>query len=99
MYYINDLYHHVDDELTGCQMYAEESIKVKARGNSQWASRFKEMASQELQHAQYLHEYVIQEITNIKTVYNPTEEEIEKWDKCDRKFYEKEAMLKVMLSM
>ena len=99
MYYINDLYHHVDDELTGCQMYAEESIKVKARGNSQWAGRFKEMASQELQHAQYLHEYVVQEIENIKTVYNPTEEELEKWDKCDRKFYEKEAMLKVMLSM
>lgn len=78
---------------------AEESIKVKARGNAPWASRFKEMASQELQHAQYLHEYIVQEITNIKTVYNPTEHEIEKWDKCDRKFYEKEAMLKVMLSM
>lgn len=99
MFYIDDLYGHVKEELTACQMYAEESFKVKARGNTQWASRFKEMASQELQHAQYLHDYVVQEITNIKSVYTPTEEEIEKWDKADRKFYEKESMLKVMLQM
>ena len=99
MYYIDDLYSHVNDELTGCQMYAEESIKVKARGNTAWATRFKEMASQELQHAQYLHEYVVNEITNIKSVYTPTEKEIEKWDKCDKKIYDKMAVLKVLLQM
>ena len=46
----------------------------------QWANRYKDMANDELKHAEYLHDKAIQKIEEISKVYKPTEEMEEKWE-------------------
>lgn len=89
----------IDDELCGAKEYAEKYVEYKALGNSSYATKYKEMAMDELKHAMYVHDIAIAEIDQLSRVYKPTAEMQETWDKSHSKYVEKTAWIKQMLAM
>ena len=96
---IKKLAEHIEEELIGAKEYAEKYVECKAKGDMQWANRYKEMANDELKHAGYLHDKATQEIEEISKVYKPTEEMEEKGEKCHKKYVGQSAWIKQMLSL
>ena len=96
---IKKLADEIKDELCSAKEYAEESLTFKAKDDSGWANRYKEMAQDELKHADYLHDRVVEEIEELQKVYTPPEEMMEKWDSDHKKYIEKAAWIRQMLSM
>lgn len=96
---IKKLADEIMDELDSAKEYAEEYLTYKAKENSTWANRYKEMATDELKHADYIHDRAISEIEELKKVYTPPQEMLEKWDADHRKYIEKAAWIKQMLTM
>ena len=96
---IKKLAEHIEEEICGAKEYAEKYVECKAKGDMQWANRYKEMANDELKHAGYLHDKAVHDIEEISKVYKPTEEMEEKWEKCHKKFVEKTAWIKQMLTL
>ena len=96
---IKELADKIKDELCGAKDYAQEYLTFKAKGNQTWANRYKEMANDELKHAVYIHERAVEEIEELRKVYTPPEEMLEKWESDHRKFLEKTAWIKQMLAM
>ena len=99
MKYIKAIVDCIDEELEGAQNYAEKYVEMKSLDKSSWASRFKSMAEDELKHAMYNHDYAVEEITRLKSVYQPTNEMLEHWDAEHRKYVDKTAWIKQMISM
>lgn len=64
-----------------------------------WANRYKEMAQDELKHAGYIHDRVVKDIEELQRVYTPPQEMMEKWDADHKKYIEKAAWIRQMLSM
>ena len=89
----------MDEEIEGAKTYAEKYIKFKADNEMNWANKFKEMANAELQHGLIIHDYLIQEINKLKTVYQAPVEMQEIWDKKHEKYIERVAWIKQMLTM
>lgn len=89
----------IDEELCGAKEYAEKYIEFKAKGNSGWSNKYKEMATDELKHSTYIHDIAMQEIEELNKVFQPTVEMQEKWDKSHKEYVEKVAWIKQMLSM
>ena len=96
---IKKLADEIKDELCSAKEYAEEYLTFKAKGDGGWATRYKEMAMDELRHAGNIHDRAIAEIEQLRTVYTPPEEMLEKWDKDHREYIEKAAWIKQMLAM
>lgn len=95
---IKRLIENMDDEIESAKNYAECYLEKKAKGDS-WASKFKDMSNDEIKHAMYLHDYIIQEIDTLRKVYTPPSEMQEAWDKSHVKYVEKVAWIKKMLEM
>lgn len=89
----------IEDELESAKEYAECYVEMKAKGNSQWASKYKEMANDELKHAMYIHDRALMEIEEISKVYTPPVEMAEKWEHEHKEYVEKTAWIKQMLAM
>jgi len=89
----------IDEELCGAKKYAEMYIEYKARNESQWASKFKSMAQDELNHAMIIHELAIQKIDELNKVFVAPEGMQEKWDKAHKEYVEKAAWIRQMLAM
>lgn len=89
----------IDEELDGAKDYAECYLDRKASGESQWASRYREMALDELKHAGYVHDLAVEEIAKLRTVYTPPAEMEEKWNLSHRQYIEKAAWIKQILAM
>ncbi len=87
------------DEICGAKDYAERYIEEKASGNSQWANRYKEMANDELKHAGYIHEKIVQEVDKLQSIYIPPQEMMDKWEHDHKTYVEKASWVKQMLSM
>lgn len=96
---IKKLAEHIEEELCDAKDYAEKYVECKAKGDTQWANRYKEMANDELKHANYLHDKAVLEIEEIGKVFKPTQKMQEKWDKCHTEFVEQMAWIKQMLAM
>lgn len=96
---IKKLAEHIEEELCGAKDYAEKYVEYKAKGENQWATRFKEMANDEIKHAGYLHDLAIQEIETLSKVYTSPVEMQEKWDKEHKEYVEKAAWVKQMLTL
>lgn len=96
---IKELVDHIDEELCGAKEYAECYLTYKAKGNSTYANKYKEMATDELKHSNYLHEIAITEIEELNRVYTPPVEMEEEWDKSHKRYIEKAAWIKQMLAM
>lgn len=89
----------IDEELEGAKDYAEKYVESKAKGDVSKATRYKEMASDELKHSSYLHEWAVSEITALSKVYTPPVEMQKKWDEAHARYVEKVAWIKQMLAM
>lgn len=96
---IQDLVCQIDEELEGAKNYAEAYLDRKADGDSQWASRYREMATDELKHAGYVHDYAVEEIEKLRRVYSPPAEMEEKWSISHKQYIEKAAWIKQILAM
>lgn len=90
---------HIDEELEGAKDYAEKYVEAKAKGNVSMANKYKEMASDELRHAGYVHEFAVAEIDALSKVYTPPVEMQKKWEESHREYVEKAAWIRQMLSM
>lgn len=89
----------IEEEIEGAKDYAEKYVECKAKGDMSKANRFKEMASDEIKHAMYIHEWAIAEIEEIKKVFVPPVDMLEKWEKAHKEYVEKVAWVKQMLSL
>lgn len=87
------------DEVCSAKGYAERYIEWKVKGDTNWASRFKTMANDELRHAMIIHELAQKEIDELSSVFVPPQEMQEKWSECHTKYVEKAAWVKQMLEM
>ena len=96
---IKKLADEIKDELCSAKDYAEEALYYKAKGNGEWYSRYKSMSEDELKHAGYLHDRVVSEIEQLRTVMTPPEEMLEKWEHDHKEYVEKAAWVKQMLGM
>lgn len=99
MTHIKNLVDEMKDELNSAKSYAEEYLTFKVDENTTWANRYKEMANDELKHAGYIHERLVTEINELKEVYTPPQEMMEKWEADHKKYIEKAAWIKQMLTM
>lgn len=88
---------HICDELEGAWGYTEKYIENKAKGDSRYA-KYREMAMDEINHAEILYGFTVSDIETLKRVYTLTEDEEEKWEHTKKRFVEKVAMLKHTLS-
>ncbi len=96
---IKELTDEMKDELHSAKCYAEEYLTFKAKDNSMWANRYKEMAQDEMKHAGYLHERVVAEIEELRKVYTPPQDMLDKWESDHKKYIEKAAWIKQMLTL
>ena len=94
---------YVDDiaeELDGAKHYIECALEYKAMGDSTRYAKYKEMSMQELSHAMALHEFAVQDIERLKTVYPDIPSDmLDKWEKAHVDYVEKAAWIKQMQSM
>lgn len=91
---VRDRVDHIDEELSGAMEYAEMYVVYKET-KPQWAQKYYEMASQELQHAENLRA-IAQDVMN-SIAYIP-ESDDELWKDKQKQHAEKKAMVKLLLS-
>lgn len=100
---MNKIKKYVDDiaeELDGAKHYIETALEYKAAGDTNRYNRYKEMSVQELSHAMFLHEFAVQDIEQLKTVYPDIPQEMQdKWDRSHVDYVEKAAWIKQMQAM
>lgn len=87
------------DEVEGAKCYAEHYVEYKAKGDGTVASRFHQMAEDELKHAEMIHELAVREIETLNQVFKAPEWMQEEWDKSHVNYVEKAAWVRQMLSM
>lgn len=90
----------IKDEICDAKKYSEKYVEEKVSGNTSVATKYKEMANDELKHAGYLHEFATAEINKIKSSgiqYPPTMEE--KWKTVHAEYVDKAAWVKYMLTL
>lgn len=96
---IKDLADQIKDELHSAKNYAEEYLTFKAKDEGTWATRYKEMAQEELKHAGYIHDRVVVEIEELRKIYTLPQDMLDKWDADHKKYIEKAAWIRQMLAM
>lgn len=89
----------IEEELEGAENYAEKYVECKAKGHSQKASHYKEMAEDELKHSSWLHEWAVQEIDELSKIYIPPPDMMEKWEKAHKEYVAKAALIRQMLAL
>ena len=95
----------IAEELNDSKDYMEKALEYKAMGttssrNLDRYNGYKTMSIQELEHAMRLHQYAIEDIDKLQTVYPDIPVKMqEKWDKSHAEFVEKSAWIKQMQSM
>ena len=90
----------IAEELDSAKAYMEIALEYKAAGNATRYARYKEMSMQELSHAMTLHDYAVQDIEQLKTVYPEIPQKMQdKWDHSHVEFVEKAAWIKQMHTM
>ena len=97
---IKDLADKIMDEVCDAKEYGEKYIEEKVSGNSTVANKYKEMASDELKHAGYLHEIAVGEINKIKSsgIKYPESME-ERWKVLHAEYVDKAAWVKQILTL
>lgn len=96
---IKKLIDRIDEELEDAEHYAEKYVECKAKNEPQKASRYAEMANDELKHAMYVHEWAVKEVDTISKIYTPPADMQESYEKSHKKYVEKVAWIKQMLAM
>lgn len=89
----------VSEEIEGAKEYAEKYVEAKVGGDMEKASKYKEMANDELKHAMINHEWAVAEVNKVSKMYEPPAEMLEKWSKAHKEYVEEAAWIKQMLAM
>ena len=94
--YVDDM----KDELDGAKHYIETALEYKAMGDADRYNGYKAMSLAEMDHANRLHQYAVQDIEKLKTVYPDIPQDmLERWNKAHVEYVEKAAWIKQMQSM
>lgn len=96
---IKNLVEQLEEEIEGAKEYAEKYVEYKAKGNMARANKYKDMATDELKHCNYIHEMAVHEIEEIQKVYTAPVDMQEKWEKEHKEYVEKVAWIKHMLTL
>jgi phage-related protein len=88
----------LEDEIHGAKKYAEKYIENMAKGNNSRAVKYKEMAHDELKHAEYIRDFAVQEVDELRAVYQIPVEVEEKWAHSLKHFMECMGAVRQMLS-
>lgn len=96
---IGELAEQICEELEGAKRYAEEYVEYKIKGDKDWAGRFNGMATDELAHANYLHELAVAEIDKARKVITPPDSMLERWNSAHTKYVQDVAWIKQMLAL
>jgi bacterioferritin (cytochrome b1) len=97
---IKDYVKQIDDELCGAKEYMEKALWYKAKGNNIRYTKYKEMAIQELSHADNIHTFAVEDITELQKVYPEVPKKMmDSWEKSHAEYVEREAWIKQMLTM
>ena len=95
---IEKMIDHIQEELDGAREYAEKYIENKAKGNTMRAGAFKEMANDELRHAERIHEFASRDMDDIQKVYTVSNDDMEKWEHFHKHYAHCVAMVKHMIA-
>lgn len=91
---------NIADELHDSKSYMEKALEYKASGNTDRYNGYKTMSVQELDHAMRIHQYAVEDIEKLKTVYPDIPQDMQdRWDHAHIEFVEKVAWIKQMQSM
>lgn len=93
---IKELVDHIKDEVEGAMEYANKYAEYKVLGSPR-ASTYRQMAYDELSHADKIHEFAVEEIQKARAVMTPPAEMEEKWNHEHKKFIEDVAKIKMIL--
>lgn len=85
------------DEVDGACDYAENYV-INKKSNPQWAKMYHEMATDELKHAQYMYDMSENHIKQLQSVYDNSDDS-SAWENLMKKYVEKTAMVKHILTM
>lgn len=96
---IKHLVNHINEEIQGAKDYAEMYVDFKSKNNMAWANKYKQMSLDELNHAMNIHDYTVAEIEDLRKVYTPPQEMMDKWDKEHKEYVEQVAWIKQMLTL
>lgn len=96
---IDHIVEDLDEELEGAMHYAEKYIENRAKGETTRAAKFKEMASDELRHASFVHEMAVADIASIEKVFSMPVEDAEKWAHAHKHYVDCVGRVKMMLNM
>lgn len=96
---LENMIEELEDEIEGAREYAEKYIDCKARGNIARATKYKEMAHDELRHFATIRDFAIADADGIKRVHTLTEHEVEWWEHNHKKLNDEVAMINHLLSM
>jgi hypothetical protein len=99
MHKIKKYVEDIEEELEDAKKYAEMYVEMKVKNNQAAAQKLKEMGSDELKHASYIHEWAVKDIEEISKVYTPPVDMLEKWEKAHKTYVEEAALVRQMLSM
>lgn len=88
---------HIAEELEGACEYAEYYVGEKMKGNTAKATKFREMATQEMQHAANWYDWTEKYSEELKAIMPLSAEDSEEWEKCRKKYAEKTAIIRYML--
>ena len=95
----------IAEELESSKEYMEKALEYKAMGanDPKYAERYngyKEMSVQELGHATRIHQYAVQDIERLKSVYPEIPQDMmDKWEHSHKEYVEKTAWIKQMQAM
>lgn len=96
---IQALVDQIKEEIEGAKDYAEMSLDFKSKGDNGLAVKFRDMSNDELRHAMVMHDYALDEIKKLETVFTAPVEMQEKWNLAHREYVEQVAWVKTMLQM
>ena len=90
----------ITEELDGAKKYIEKALEYKSMGNGDRYNGYKAMSIQELEHANRLHDYAVQDIEQLKSVYPEIPQKMmDAWEKSHVDFVEKTAWIRQMQAM
>ena len=90
----------ISEELDDAKKYIEKALEYKSMGNGDRYNGYKAMSIQELEHANRLHDYAVQDIEQLKSVYPEIPQKMmDAWEKSHVDFVEKTAWIRQMQAM
>ena len=96
---IKRLVNRIDDELHGAESYAEKMIESAASGDDKNSDMFKHMAEDEMRHATQLHQYAVTKIENLRKIYTPPQDMLDKWETSHNDYVSRSNAIRAIISI